>query len=185
MRTKQHSELINDEQSLVSAQFQSGTPIQTHDDGFGPLYILRDSMGILGIIRAQSWEDAYEIAEDEMFPDADMSWEEMQKEYATEYKSGRELWMHENGNNWEAWKALSDAEKEAAYRNGKDVPFTGDIAEHPCWQEAYGFRPNGARDHKIPMSHIYSKDLNGESLDLLTPAMVADLGIVLNIENNE
>lgn len=187
MRTKQHSELINDEQSLVSAQFQHGTPIQTYDDGWGPLFILRDSMGILGIIRAQSWEDAYSIAEDEMFPDADMSWEEMEKGYSTEYKSGRELWMHENGNNWEAWKALSDAEKEAVFRApGKDVPFTGELSEHPCWQEAYGFRPNGARSGSTsPMSHIYSKDLNGESLDLLTPAMLSDLGIVLNIETNE
>lgn len=36
-----------------------------------PLFILRDSMGIQGIIRARTWEDAYKIAEDGFFPDAD------------------------------------------------------------------------------------------------------------------
>lgn len=186
MRTLETSELITDEQSLVSAQFNHGTPIQTYDDGFGPLFILRDSMGVQGIIRAQSWEDAYGIAGDEMFPAADESWEEMQREYATEYKSGRELWMHEHDNNWEAWKALSDAEKDAAYRAvGKDVPFTGDITEHPCWQEAYGFRNNGRKEADGTVSHIYAKDLNGESLDILTSELVAGLGITLNIQSNE
>ena len=144
-------------------------------------------MGVQGIIRAQSWADAYEIAEDEMFDDCDLTWEEMQKEYSTLYMSGRELWLHEHGNNWEAWDALSDGDKARAmhYSTGRDVPFVGDITEHPCWEEAYGSRPNGARDHSKPMSHIYAKDLNGESLDLLTPAMMADLGIVLNITTNE
>ena len=187
MRT-QTSELITDNQSLVSAQFNHGTPIQTYDDGYGPLFILRDSMGVQGIIRAQSWEDAYSIAEDEFFPAADESWEEMQREYATEYKSGRELWMHEHGNNWEAWKALSEGDKDRALHpsNGKNVPFTGDITEHPCWQEAYGFRNNGRKEADgRTVSHIYAKDLNGESLDLLTPELVADLGIQLNIQTNE
>jgi len=47
--------MINDTQSLVSAQFKSGTPIATYDGGFGPLWILRNSMGVQGIIRAQNW----------------------------------------------------------------------------------------------------------------------------------
>lgn len=81
MRTLQTSELITDEQSLVSAQFNHGTSIQTYDDGFGPLFILRDSMGVQGIIRAQSWEDAYSIAEDEMFPDCTETAEEITAEY--------------------------------------------------------------------------------------------------------
>ena len=143
MRTKQHSELITDDQSLVSAQFSHGTPIQTYDDGFGPLFILRDSMGIVGIIRAQSWEDAYSIAVDEMFPDCTETPEEITKEY-------------------------------------------GEFCdENPLFLEAYGFRPNGARTIANPMSFLYAKDLNGESLDLLTPATLSELGIVLNITTNE
>lgn len=39
----------------------SGTEIPCYDDGFGKLYIHRDSISISGIVRAQSWEDAYSI----------------------------------------------------------------------------------------------------------------------------
>lgn len=45
-----------------------GNPIKSYDDGFGPLWIMRDSMGIVGIVRAQTWEDAHEIFVDEILP---------------------------------------------------------------------------------------------------------------------
>lgn len=63
--------IIPEGQTLVSARFIHGTPISVYDDGFGELYIHRDSMGVSGIVRAQSWEDAYEICEDEFFPAGD------------------------------------------------------------------------------------------------------------------
>lgn len=40
-------------------------PIRYYDDGYGPLWILRDTCGIVGIVRCQTYEDAYEIAGDE------------------------------------------------------------------------------------------------------------------------
>ncbi|HSG04879.1 MAG TPA: hypothetical protein VLB09_00620, partial [Nitrospiria bacterium] len=97
-----------------------------------PLFIHRDSMGISGIVRAQSWEDAYGICEDEFFQDADESEEDFIAEYG--------------------------------------VDFTEDAA----WQESHGFRPNGG---------IYSRDLNDDRLDVLTPELLADLEIRLEIEN--
>ena len=73
---------IKDEDVFVSAKFiSSGVEIQTHDDGSGPLWILRDSMCVLGIVRASSWYDAWEIAEDELFPEADECTEKLRKEY--------------------------------------------------------------------------------------------------------
>jgi hypothetical protein len=165
MRTLETSELITDEQSLVSAQFNHGTPIQTYDDGFGPLFILRDSMGVQGIIRAQTWEDAYSIAEDEMFPDCDLTMEEIVKEYGF-----RVSYVQPYG---------------TGQTSREEMPDPDAWPENPLFQEAYGFRPNGARDHKVPMSHIYAKDLNGESLDTLTTELVAELGITLNIQTNE
>ena len=187
MRTLQTSELITDEQSLVSAQFNHGTPIQTYDDGFGPLFILRDSMGVQGIIRAQTWEDAYSIAEDEMFPDCDLTMEEIVKEYGFKREhihiirdsSGMERRVQlsdypfsETGCSFVRWETIETPDSEA-------------WSENELFCEAYGFRPNGARDHKVPMSHIYAKDLNGESLDILTAELVAGLGITLNIQSNE
>jgi len=72
-------DLINDTQSLVGAVSRFGHSIPVYDDGFGPLFIHRDSMGISGIVRAQTWEDAYSICEDEFFPAAD---KEAGEEYA-------------------------------------------------------------------------------------------------------
>lgn len=146
-------------------------------------------MGVVGIIRAQTWEDAWSIAEDEMFPDCDLSADEIVKEYG--FKREHVKMIHDPVN---GWRDVADSDYSD---NGKIPEFasikweTRETPDPEAWHEnelfceAYGFRPNGARDHKVPMSHIYAKDLNGESLDILTPAMVADLGITLNIETNE
>ena len=40
-------------------------PIRYYDDGYGPLWILRDTCGIVGIIRTRNESEAYEIAGDE------------------------------------------------------------------------------------------------------------------------
>ncbi len=175
--------LVTDEQSIAYIHDRFGHDIRFYDDGYGQLYIMRDSMGIMGIVRARTWEDAYEICEDEFFPEAGETWEEMTREYSTQYLSGRELWLHEHGQHWEDWQALSQAAKDEAYRApGKDVPFTQDCTEHPCWQESYGFRPNGPNTRDTIQHGIYQKDLNGESLDRLTRALADELGIIIGIE---
>jgi hypothetical protein len=73
---------FTDEKSLVSARrLGSQYAIRVYDDGYGPLWIHRDSMGITGIVRAWTWEDAYSICEDEFFPGADETVEEFEAEY--------------------------------------------------------------------------------------------------------
>ncbi len=47
---------------------RSGYPIKYYDDGYGPLWIYRDASGLIGIVRARTWEDAYGIVEDEFLP---------------------------------------------------------------------------------------------------------------------
>jgi len=141
--------LITDEQSLISATSRFGHAIRTYDDGFGKLYIHRDSMGISGIVRAQSWEDAYSICEDEFFPSADE----------------------------EAGETMAKIE---AMPHGKERDH-----EQACFDEAYGFRPNGRREANKALSCIYAKDLNGDGLDVLTPALLAELGVTLEIVSNE
>ena len=72
--------MITDKQTLNSAKFKHGTPVPVYDDGYGTLWIHRDSMGVSGIVRARTWEDAYAICEDEFFPPADdEAGEEMQR----------------------------------------------------------------------------------------------------------
>lgn len=151
MKTTIQSTLINDEQSLVSATSRFGHAIPVYDDGFGPLFIHRDSMGISGIVRAQTWEDAYGICEDEFFPAAD-----------------------------------KEASEEMARIDAMEDDSSEQDHARACWDEAYGYRNNGAR--RMPdgsLSMIYAKDLNGDALDLLTPELLERLEITLVIQANE
>lgn len=178
--------MITDSQSLVSAS-RNGHAIPVYDDGFGPLFIHRDSMGVYGIVRAQTWEDAYGIAEDEFFPEADETVDELRKEY---------------GFRRDHLKIIRDASGTEREATLADYPFgetgcsfirweTRETPDAEAWtgnelfQEAYGFRPNGANTRDKLNHGIYAKDLNGDALDLLTPALAADLGISLVITENE
>ena len=58
--------LITDDQELVSATTRHGSPVKTYDDRFGSLYAYRDAGGLVGLVRASSWEDAWEIVMDEI-----------------------------------------------------------------------------------------------------------------------
>jgi hypothetical protein len=133
--------LITDEQSLDGAMSRFGNAIQTYDDGFGTLFIHRGSMGITGIVRAQTWEDAYSICEDEFFPEASETIAELIEEYGEAF------------------------------------------TENDCFQEGYGFRNNGPNERDTLKHGIYSKDLNGDALDTLTPELVELLEITLNISD--
>ena len=136
--------LITDSQLLKSAHYvPSGSAIPCYDDGWGQLYILRDTTGILGIARAEDWQAAYEIAEDEFFLECDMTVAELEAEYGS------------------AW--IDDA----------------------CFQESYGFRPNGPNVRDKLQHGIYAHDLNGEYLEPLTAELIEELGIALEIENDE
>jgi len=63
---------LTDDLRIVTAFVGRGQyPLYFYDDGFGPLWVYRESLGVRGIIRARTWEDAYGIAEDEIMDDAD------------------------------------------------------------------------------------------------------------------
>ena len=63
--------MITDEQSLVGAKSQFSNPIRFWDDGFGSLWVYRETMGVVGIVRATTWEEAYQCVVDEIMCDAD------------------------------------------------------------------------------------------------------------------
>jgi hypothetical protein len=181
--------LIKDDQVLVGAKSRFGNDIKIYDDGYGPLWIMRDSMGIMGIIRAQTFEDAYGIAEDELFPEASETVEELKKEYSTIYLSGRELWNHwMNRPPFDKWKwsdLSEEGQKKVLATPGRNIPYLGELPDHPCFQEAYGFRPSGPNATDKINHGIYAKDLNGESLDRLSSKMLKDWEITLEIKNTE
>lgn len=88
--------MITDDQGLKSAKTEGGFDIPVYDDGFGPLYIVRDSMGTVGIVRATDRSSAYSIAADEFFPEADETVTEMIKEFGDDF-SENEVWNEQYG----------------------------------------------------------------------------------------
>jgi hypothetical protein len=180
--------LIQDGQRLTGATTSGGYDIRVYDDGFGPLWIHRNSMGVSGIVRAQAWEDAYGICEDEFFPEADETVDELIKEYGFRREHEKvindgtrlrfEVYPDDFGADGRSkypfveWKTIETPDPDAWFEN-----------ELFC--EAYGTRPNGPNERDTRNHGIYSKDLNGDSLDLLTPELLADLGITLQIESED
>lgn len=191
--------LINDGQKLVGATYRDARyRISTYDDGCGPLWISRNSIGINGIVRAQNWSDAYEICEDEFFPGADETIEELQREYgyreehfkvvrddtvttATEHTGvGERFAMPEDYIGGKLNPTLTFLRWESVRTEDP-----GALFENLAFNEGYGFRPNGPNRDDTQSHGIYSKDLNGDSLDLLTPELVEHIGIDLQIEGWE
>lgn len=186
--------LITDDQRLVGAVNKFGSALPIYDDGFGPLWIHRDSMGISGIVRAQTWSDAYSICEDEFLPECELTMEEIVDQYgfkrehlemvrhigqAEEFEARPEHYpLKEKGLEFARWILRESRDPEA-------------WMENELFQEAYGFRPNGRRSKKDgkdrdPIGHgIYAKDLNGELLNLLTSEMLTTFEITLQIEEED
>lgn len=46
---KTQSQLIGDDESLVGVLNRHGSPVKFYDDGYGPMFILRDSMGLTAV----------------------------------------------------------------------------------------------------------------------------------------
>lgn len=144
MARNEVSTLVTEDQNLTGARYKSsGITIPVYDDSFGQLYVHRHSMGISGIVRAKSFEDAYGICEDEFFPDADETLADIIKEYGENY------------------------------------------SDNDCFNEAFGYRPNGTGNSNGHKDSMYSKDLNGDSLDVLTQDLLDEWGIELTIEDRE
>ena len=128
--------IINDEQSLKSVKSRFGNDIRFWDEGFGPLYVYRETLGVVGVVRAMSWHDAWECVVDEIMCDADPK----------------------------------------------------DPDNHP---DQYGNLPEGIhwRGSGVPSnegleSPVAAEDLNGSSLDELTPELLSELELKIELESD-
>ena len=195
MKTEQ-TNLITDEQSFDGASYSGGNySIKTYDDAYGPLWISRNSIGINGIVRAQTWENAYSICEDEFFPEADETIEEIVKEYGFKrehvkiVKDSSILVATERCGVGERFAVSSDYAPTLIPQFIRwetiETPDPEAWIDNELFQESFGFRPNGPNKTDVLNHGIYSKDLNGDLLDPLTSEMVEDLGITLQISDCE
>jgi hypothetical protein len=180
--------LISDNQTLKSASYRSKYPIHIYDDGYGPLWISRNSIGINGIVRARTLEDAYSICEDEFFPEADETIDHLVKEYGFKREhvkivnDGTQL--RDVTNDDYGPNGLKDGIKFERWETRETLDADA-WPDNELFQEAFGFRPNGPNKRDKLNHGIYSKDLNGDCLDVLTPEMLEDLGITLKIEDEQ
>jgi hypothetical protein len=195
MKNEPKTTLIKDGQSLDSATGIFGYPIKTYDDGFGPLWVYRDSMGVSGIVRAKTWEDAYSICEDEFMSEASETLDEIIKEYGftCEHKKVvKDSSVLVSTDHTQVGERFATNEDYPASNGGKLLPefIRWETIETPnpeawmdneCFQEGFGFRPNGPNVRDTHKHGIYARDLNGESLDMLTSELIEAIGIVLVI----
>lgn len=178
--------LIQDGQALVSAT-HNGHPLPVYDDGFGPIWLFVQSLGPVALVRAQSWEDAWAICEDEFFDEANETVEELRKEYNFDRQYIQRVLDDEGFER--------DVEPED-YVNGRLVPKlrgwkTLDVPckdengffDNELFQEAYGVRPNGPNEKDVHKHGIYQKDLNGDHLFELIDIGTETRGIKLVIAN--
>ena len=189
--------LIADEQRIESAT-HNGRKIPVYDDGYGPLWIHFNSLGVSGIVRARTFEDAYGICEDEFFPEASETVEELRKEYGFRREHVRIVRDPSTGTERDcAPEDFTDGGKLPAGMfvrwETRETPCAEDDehgwTENELFCEAYGFRPSGPRSGKRedgsprdPIGHgIFAKDLNGDRLEELTPELLAQLGIELEV----
>lgn len=172
--------LIQDDQALESAASEHGTPIRTYDDGYGPLYVYRTSLGITGIVRAMSWEGAYDCVLDEILtpidasdiPDAYGAFE-----YLRDHPTLGKFWRTGEDGFSSSWKLKRVTPSQLAAEVFACRSKAPDFA--PELQEGYRHQPNATG------TGIVNIDLNGESLDLLTPEFIESAGIVLTIVDDE
>lgn len=143
---------LKDGTSLEGAESRYGHKIRTYDDGFGPLWVYRESLGIVGIVRAQTMESAWECVLDDILTPIDAD------DIADAYEFGG-----------------CDADHNC---NGTMLP-EGHCTEHPDayrnLSEGYHYQPNATG------SGIVAVDLNGSALDPLTPEMLREWGVRLRI----
>lgn len=167
--TPDKTQLDPDELTL-SFQYRTGHPIRYYDDGYGPLWIMRDTCGIVGIIRTRNKSEAYEIAGDEFrtpiapedIPEAYGAFDRLHDHLIAK---GHEDTYHLR----EFCTRYAPAYFAVVIAHDDDSELT----------EGYEYQSNAKGTGIVPV------DLNGEVLDPLTPELCEHLEIEMIVTMHE
>jgi len=158
---------IQDNQRITKVTDKNGREIPFYDDGYGPVYVYHDQCGhfsfVAGIVRARSFETAYEIVEDEFLPEADESLEEIIKEYGFR-RDHVKIMRSPVGLEFIADGSPIDPACVFVRWETVETPDTDAWSENALFQEAFTFRPNGPRVGDVHNHGIASKNLEGVHL---------------------
>ena len=186
---------LHDQQTLRGAKTCYGNPIPVHDDGYGPLWVFRDAYGIGGIIRAQTWGDAMEIVDDLFMPEADMTIEDLKKEFGFRREHKKVVKAPVVPSDPDYLCAGLRYVRDSDYVNGMlpeklfshwktiETPDPEAWMENELFQEQYGFRPNGPRVEDKHKHGIFYKGFYEIAIDKLSDELQESLGIVLEASN--
>jgi hypothetical protein len=177
---------IQDNQSIVRVTDKNGNEIPFYDDGYGPLYVHHDQCGhfsfVAGIIRAQSFDEAYEIVEDEFLPEADESLEEIIKEYGFKRESLRVVETGNGEKYLEPGEMPAEGERFVRWHT-KETPDPDAWSENELFQEAFTFRPSGPRKGDVHNHGIASKNLEGVHLREVRESDAEEFTIEISTED--
>ena len=144
----------------------------------------------MGIARAQRECEAYEICEDEFYPEANETVDELKAEYnfrrehvkIIRFPSGEErpARLEDHTGGLHSWTFVRWETVETPAKEGEEV-----WPHNELFQEAYGFRPNGPNARDVHGHGIYAKDLNGEHLTKLGPDSAEKHRLRLTVHNGE
>lgn len=148
-------------------------PIRFYDDGDGPLWIARDTGGILGIVRCRGESNAYEIVSDEFR--TPIAPEDVHDAYGAfdQLLEWMEAKGHENNQQLREFCTRYDRQffEFLTIGNRESVIKAWPDGEMIDLIEGYEHQSNATG------TGIVSIDLNGESLELLTPELLLRLEI--------
>ena len=182
--------MITNDQTLTGAKTRFGTEIKTYDDGFGPLWVSRNTLGVDGIVRAQTFESADSCVRDEILPVVPL--EDIQADPSEYYVCERDYHCEapkdytggfclcskaENAEYRTCWKCRQHVHDHTKCDCTKAVELPHEVCL--TLAEGYQYQDN------FTGSGIVSIDLNGQYLDELTPELVKELEITLTIENDD
>lgn len=185
--------MIKDNQSLKGVKSRFGNPIKVYDDGSGPLWVYREFLGIVGIVRCQTESDAWDCVCDEILTPVPL--EDIKASPEDYYVCERDYHCkapkdYEKGLCWcsyaehseyrRCWKCKQfytpDQQKACNCTDRRELP-----------NEVYLSLAEGC--HYMPnfggTSGIVQTDLNGSILEELTKEQVKEWEITLEIEEDE
>lgn len=91
------------------------SPIKFYDDSWGNFWVFRDTGGIVGIVRARTWEDAYSIVEDEFLPVVPV------EDIHECYDMTAEQYAKKSANNGEDWPDLVEGYSYQSNSTGSGI----------------------------------------------------------------
>ena len=164
---------MNDTIMLHAACSIYGNPIRTYDNAGSDMFLFRDAGGITGLVKADSWEEAYEIVEDEILQPIEES--DIPLAYG--------FWIGSiTENHYDLIDETNSGKCLGSYKTAQEARTRAYARIQACERdlaEGYSYQANATG------TGIVCHDLNGEELREIDTATLPDLDIIPIFETDD